>query len=319
MRVVFERRRAEQQDVPPERRDWRNRAIPRLARMSGRTAQPVRFIHDEEIDTSCHRLPNQLGPPDQRLEGDHSAAMDVEGIEPGAEVARDISQTQRIKQREHVVILAPQLAQPLHGERLGRDDKTALDLLRVQEPVHDQCGLDRLTETDLVGKQPANRHARGRVLGDMQLVREEANPPAEERAEAARFTDREQMQDVEPRHEVFVRVDVAHRQSLEQRPVTPARLLRRRNECVARCRQPERCSRVWKRDDQDPSFDRGDVSGAEIRIEAVGQMVADGPDVHTLILPSYQMAAAVRSGSVPSAVQAMTQRQACAALRRRRL
>ena len=33
-------------------------------------------------------------------------------------------------------------------------------------------------------------------------------------------------------------------------------------------------------DDQHPSFDRGDASGAELRIEAVGQVVADGPGMH---------------------------------------
>ncbi len=173
--------------------------------MSGRAPQPVRFVHDEEIDARRHRLPSQLGSSDQRFERDDSAAMNVEWIEAGAEVARDISQTGRIEEREDVVILAPQLSQPLHGQRLGRDDQAALDLLRMQQPVHDQCGLDRLAEPDFVGEQPAHRHARGRVLRDVQLMREQPDPPAEERSEAARFADREQVQDVEPRHEVFVR------------------------------------------------------------------------------------------------------------------
>ena len=107
MRIVLERRRAEQQDVPPERGDWRDRAVLGLARMSGRAPQPVRFVHDEEIDARRHRLPRQLGSSDQRFQRDDSAAMNVEWIEAGAEVARDISQTGRIEEREDVVILAP--------------------------------------------------------------------------------------------------------------------------------------------------------------------------------------------------------------------
>ena len=203
VRIVFERRRAEQQHVPPERGDWRHRAILRLARMPGRTAQPLRLVDDEQVDARRHRLPGQLGPFDQRLERDHGAAMDVERVEAGAEVARDVGQARRIEEREHLVILAPQLAQPLHRQRLGRDDQAALDLLRVQQPVHDQRGFDGLAEADFVGEQPAHRHPRGRMFRDVQLMREQPDSPAEERSEAARFTRREQVQDVESRHEVF--------------------------------------------------------------------------------------------------------------------
>ena len=221
MRVVFERRRAEQQDVPPERGDRRNRAIRRLARMPGRTPQPLRLVDDEQVDARRHRLPGQLRPLDQRLERDHRAAMDVERVEAGAEVARDVGQARRVEQREHLVILAPQLAQPLHRQRLGRDDQAALDLLRVQQPVHDQRGFDGLAQPDFVGEQPPHRHPRGRALRDVQLMREQPDAPAEERAEAARLARREQVQDVESRQEVFGVVDVARGQPLEQRPVAP--------------------------------------------------------------------------------------------------
>ena len=56
MRVVFERRRAEQQHVPAERGDRRDRAILRLARMPGRTPQPLRLVDDEQVDARRHRL-----------------------------------------------------------------------------------------------------------------------------------------------------------------------------------------------------------------------------------------------------------------------
>ncbi len=71
--------------------------------------------------------PVSSGRCDERLERDHRAAMDVERVEAGAEVARDVGQARRVEQREHLVVLAPQLAQPLHRQRLGRDDQAALD------------------------------------------------------------------------------------------------------------------------------------------------------------------------------------------------
>ena len=233
MRIVFERRRAEQQDVPAERGDRRNRAIPRLAGMPGRTPQPLRFVDDEQVDAGRHRLRGQLRPLDQRLERDHRAAMDVERVEAGAEVAADVGQARRVEQREHLVILAPQFAQPLHRQRLGRDDQAALDLPRVQQPVHDQRGFDGLAQPDLVGEQPSHRQPRGRAFGDMQLMREQPDPPAEERAEAARLARREQVQDVQARQEVVGVVDVPCGEPLEQRPIAPARVLRLGHERVA--------------------------------------------------------------------------------------
>ena len=87
----------------------------------------------------------------------------------------------------------------------------------MQQPVHDQRGLDGLAEADFVGEQPSHRHPRGRAFGHVQLMREQPDATAEERSEAAGLASREQAQDVEPRHEVFGLVDVAGREPLEQR------------------------------------------------------------------------------------------------------
>ena len=214
------------------------------------------------------------------------AAMDVERVEAGPEVARDVGQARRIEQREHLVVLAPQLAQPLHGQRLGRDDQAALDRLRVQQAVHDQRRLDGLAEPDLVGEQPAHRHPGGGALGDVELVREQPHASAEERAEAAGLARRQQVQDVEARQEVFGVVDVAGGQPLEQRPVAPAQSLRLGHERVAGRGQPQRRAALWEVDDQHAALDCGDAAGAEIGVEAVGQVVPDGPGMHTLILPT---------------------------------
>ena len=255
--------------------------------MTRQTAQALRFVDDEQVDAGRHRLHGQLRPFDQRFECDHRAAMGVERVEAGAEVACDVGQSRRVQDREHLVILAPQLAQPLHRQRLGGDDQAAIDLLRVQQPVHDQRGFDGLAQPDLVCEQPSNRHPRGRAFRDVQLMREQPDPPAEERSEAARFTRREQVQDVEARQEVFGVVDVPRGQPLEQRPVALLRVRRLGHECVAAGREPERGPGVRKMHRQHPPFDRGDASGAELRIEAVGQVVPDGPGMHVSILPSH--------------------------------
>ena len=286
MRIVFERRCAEQQHVPSERGDRSDRAILRLARMSRAAPQPLRLVHDEQIDACRQRLSGQLGSFDEPLECDHRASVDVERVEAGAEVAHDVGQARRVEEREHLVILAPQLAQPLHRQRLGRDDQAALDVLGVQQPVHDQRGFDGLAQPDLVCEQPPYRHPRGRAFRDVQLVREQPDASAEKRSQAARLARREQVQDVEARQEVFGVVDVARRQALDERSIPPARLPGPGHERVVAAGEAERGPGVRKMDDQDTPFDRRDASEAELRVEAVGQVVADGPGMHLPIVPA---------------------------------
>ena len=145
---------------------WRPRpAIGAIARqagspgMAGRAAESLRLVHDEQIDARLHGLVGQLRPLDQHLQGDDGATMHVEGVEVGTEIACHVGEARRIEQREHLVILAPQLAEPLHGQDIGRDDETALDLPGVDEPIQDQRRLDRFPEADFVGEQPAHRIA----------------------------------------------------------------------------------------------------------------------------------------------------------------
>ena len=88
------------------------------------------------------------------------------------------------------------------------------------------------------------------------------------------------MQDVESRQEVVGFVDFARRETLEQRPLAATRLLHLGHERVTRRRESERRPRVRKMNDQHTPFDRGHASGAELRIEAVGQVVPDGPGMH---------------------------------------
>ena len=56
VRIVFERRRAEQQQVPAERGDRRDGTIGRLAGMPGRPPQPLRLVDDEQVDAGADGL-----------------------------------------------------------------------------------------------------------------------------------------------------------------------------------------------------------------------------------------------------------------------
>ena len=118
VRVVLERRRAEQQHVPAERaRSARRRATP--ARRDGPAAAAGAAPRPRPADRCRPPPPARVSarPLDQRLERDHRAAMQLERIEAGAEVARDVGEASVVEQREDLVILAPQLAEPLHGQR----------------------------------------------------------------------------------------------------------------------------------------------------------------------------------------------------------
>ena len=91
-------------------------------------------------------------------------AVHVERVEVGAEVARHVGEPRVVEQHEDLVVLPPQLAQPLHRERLGSDHQAALGAPGADEAVQDQAGLDRLAEADLVGEQPAHRVGGGGPL-----------------------------------------------------------------------------------------------------------------------------------------------------------
>ena len=247
VRVVFERRRAQEQDVAARARRSARSPASRLAGMTRRAAQSLCLVHDEQIDAARDRLLGQLRALDQHLERDHRAAMHVERVEVGTEVARDVGQARRIEQREHLVVLAPQLAQPLDGQRLGRDHQAALDLPGVHEPIQDQRGLDGLAEADFVGEQPAHRIAGARALRDVELVRKQPDASAEERAQAVGFAKSQEVQDVQAGHEVLDVVEIAQGEALEERAFElqrPQRVGRRR----APVRQPQRPVRESRRD-----------------------------------------------------------------------
>ena len=182
----------------------------------GRAAQPVGLVHHEEVDTGLRRAGRELRPRDERLQGDHGAPVDVEGVEVGAVVPRDVGQPGLVEQHEDLVVLPPQLAEPLHRQRLGRDHQAPLRPSRPDESAQDEAGLDRLAEPHLVGQQPAHGVGGGRALGGVELVGEEPDPPAEEGAEALGLSQRSEVQPVEPQGQVLDGVDVPGGQALHE-------------------------------------------------------------------------------------------------------
>ena len=142
----------------------------------------------------------------------------------------------------------------------GATTRQRVTLPSVDEPVQDQRRLDRLAEADFVRQQPPNRIGRTGAFGHVQLMREQPDTATKERSQAIGLAQRQQVQDVHPRHEIVHIVEVAEGQALEQRafelqrpqrvcrafPPGPARRLRRQcdlivvSSCVV---MPDRASR----------------------------------------------------------------------------
>ncbi len=252
----------------------------------------------------------------QRLERDHGAAVDVEGVEPGTEVARDVGEALRVEQREDLVVLPPELAQPLDGQGLRRHHEAALDFSRVHEPIQDERRFDRLSQADFVGQQPAHGVAGARALRDVELVREESNASSEERAEAVGFAKVQEAQDIETRHEILEIVEIAQGETFEegafelerpqfvgrrgvsvrqpQRPIREARRDRRvleggadsdwpartqvdGNQRIGVSRQAQRRARARELDDQRSTVERRHASDSQLGIETVGEVVPRSP------------------------------------------
>ena len=314
--VVLEGCRAQEQDVATQARNRRDRAPGRLAGVVGRAAKPLCFVHHQEIDSRFHRLIGQLRPLRQHLQRDDGTTMHVERVEVVAEVARHIGEALRIEQREDLVVLAPQLAQPLDRQRIRRDDEAPFDSSGVHEPIQDQRRLDGLPEADLVGEQPADRVAGARPLRDMELVREQPDASPEEGAQAVGFAKAQELEDIEAGHEILDLVEIAKGQAFEQGafeldrphfvgrrgvpvgelqcPIREARRDRRDLQCggepdwpagaqidgnqrISVGCQPKRRSRAPELDDERATIERRHASDPQLGVETMGEVVPGCP------------------------------------------
>ena len=265
---------------------------------------------------ACTAWSVSCGRSDQHLQRDDGTTMHVERVEVGTEVARHVGEALRIEEREDLVVLAPELAQPLDGQGIRRDHEAALDFSGVHEPIQDQRRLDGLPEADLVGEQPAHRIAGARPLRDVELVREEPDASAEEGAQAVGFAKRQEVQDIEAGHEILDLIEIAQGEAFEERafelqgpqlvrrrgvpvcePQRPIRESRRDRRFLPgggdsdwpagaqidgdqRVRvggQPQRRPRARELDDERSTFERCHASDPQLGIETMGEVVADSP------------------------------------------
>ena len=282
-----------------------DRAPGGASRVPGRAAQPVGLVHHEEVDARLHRAGGELGPRDERLEGDHRAPVDVEGVEVGAVVPDHVGEPRVVEQHEDLVVLPPELAEPLDGERLGGDHEAPLRAPRPDEAAQDEAGLDRLPEADLVGQEPAHGVRGGGALGRVKLVGEQPDAAAEEGAEARGLAQRGEVQGVEAEGEVLDRVDLARGEPLHE--VGPgveragvARGERQEGRPVGG--EAQRLSRGGELHDERPAVDRDHVPDPELRVVAVGETVADLPGgphaVHCISRGRWGHSLAARAGLV---------------------
>ncbi len=80
--VVVERDRGEQQQVPSEPRDRRDRPPRRMARVPEGVAQAMGLVDHQQIDARVHGSRAELGVRHERLERDHGAAVTSNGFMP---------------------------------------------------------------------------------------------------------------------------------------------------------------------------------------------------------------------------------------------
>ena len=216
MCLVFERGRAEEQDVPTQGCDGRDRSPARIAGVPRRAAQSLRFVYHEQIDARAHGLVGQLRALDEHLQRDHHTTMHVEWVERRTEIARHVGEALRVKEGEDPVVFPPEFTQPLHGQGIRRDHEAALDLPGMYEPIQDERRFDRLAESDLVGEQPPHRVRGARSLRNVELVGEQADASPEKGPQAVGFSKGQEVQDVHPRDEVFDVIEIARGEAIEE-------------------------------------------------------------------------------------------------------
>ncbi len=188
VRVVFERRGAEQQHVTAQRGNRRDRAPRRLAGMPGGRRRRCASSTTSRSMPAATACAVSCGSAVSVSRAITARRCTSNGLKPAPKSRVHVGQPRLVEQREHLVILAPQLAEPLHGQRVGRHHQAALDAARVHEAVR-ESGTPRSVLPRPTSSASSQRtgSAAGRALGDVELVREQADAPAEERPEAVGF------------------------------------------------------------------------------------------------------------------------------------
>ena len=138
----------------------------------------VRLVDHDHIPARVQRLPAPHGIAREKRNSCQHQLRGEKRILPGvAALARD---TTRLVINAEPEIKAPQqLDEPLVRERLGHQDQHALGPTDREQPLQNQARFDCLPETDLVGEQHPRHLARGDLLQNIKLMRQQLQPPTE--------------------------------------------------------------------------------------------------------------------------------------------
>ena len=173
------------------------------------------------------------------------------------------------------MILPPEFAEPLNRQCLGCDDEAALDFAGVHEPIEDEGGFDRLSKSHFIGQQPAHGLCRCCALGNIELMRKEPDASSKERAQPVCLTEREEMQDVEPRQKIVQLVQTARDQALDERMLEIRLRIRiDGNQCVGVGGKSKLRAGARELDDERTALDGRDSSDSQFRVETMGEVVA---------------------------------------------
>ena len=151
----------------------------------GTPGQMVGFVDDEQIPSGGDYLGQPVGVAQQKLRAAHDAlfvekrVVFVVGFHRGT--ARFIEDAE--DQRK----ATDQFDEPLVHQRVRHEDEHAADFPGGQHAVQDQAGFDGFAEADLVGQQHARHIATAHLGGDVNLMRQQIDAPAEQTAHRFRF------------------------------------------------------------------------------------------------------------------------------------
>jgi hypothetical protein len=210
--------------------------------------------------------------------------MHVERIEVVAEIARDIRKARPVEQRERLVILPPEFAEPLDRQGLRRDDEATFDFAGVHEPIEDESGFDRLSKAHFIGQQPAHGLSRRCAFGNVELMRKQPDASSKERTQPICLTEREEMQDVEARQKIVQLVGTARDQALDERPLEIRLRIRiDGHQCLGVCGESKLRAGSWELDHERTALEGRDSSDSQFRVETMGEVVAFIPVVQPFI------------------------------------
>ena len=133
--------------------------------------QVVRFIDDHQIPFGVAQMFQTLFAAAHEIQrADHQ----LFGLERVVGIVLGFGITLIVKQREAQVEAAQHLDQPLMLQGFRNDDQHAFGGASKQLLMQNHPGFDGFTQTDFIGQQNARRVAAADVMGDMQLVGNQA-------------------------------------------------------------------------------------------------------------------------------------------------